>query len=721
MFISKATTTFFRKCLLEEISFFAVFVLFFLVQRLNVIKYFGTRFLGGTSHDAGLYVWLTKEARNSFFNGNFETSSFYPFGKSLAWSDNYILPSLLDSIAGVLGDPLSYNLIFSLTCSLNGYCVFRLTRYITKNYKAALVSGVAFQSFGFLQQHYGHPQLQWVFWIPLGIESFLRFKDVSNVFDFKSLRDKNTAGLLIASCALLGAFLTSVYYSIFLVAAFILLLFAYPVKTASSVYYTLIHSRLVVGLSFVAICGLFYCILPYLSIKHSFGSRNLWEPFYFSASGISYFSASSLSFFYSKTSSFSHAEARLFPGVTVWVLGLLGFCSSVEFLAPFVNFKTFSIRYWHLLLVQMMLFFLILIFSTYEYRLLAVICSWLEVLIFVVELFLVKNNNQIVKQGRALFFIGFIFFCISLGPLGFDAFDENAMGIGRFAFDLLPGFEAIRAVGRAGIVAVLVACIGISFFLARYANRSVFYLAIGALIFIENWHPIVPIEGKSLAPEVLAEKHTATDVLLTLPLVTTLTADKGVGSWSDFSRLNVEAMLWSQDYNWQTMNGYSGQRTYVMERLPYLLRNFPDQESLSYLRRFPNLNFVLYRSSQIKDFDKAVFESAIKSAASSLTLVSHDESGNYFFRLSRQYYMSLHHVLRVPSYCRGLLQFEVSSNQNTSFSVKSSAEELLFKIGIKSERINVNFTKNPLGVMPYEVNLASEGGFFIKNVFFGCL
>src|SRR5690606_29944065 len=68
------------------------------IWRFSALLHISTHYIGGFQGDAGLYSWLTNLNSQNFLFPWFETNGFYPYGYSLAWSDNFILPSLLASV-----------------------------------------------------------------------------------------------------------------------------------------------------------------------------------------------------------------------------------------------------------------------------------------------------------------------------------------------------------------------------------------------------------------------------------------------------------------------------------------------------------------------------------------------------------------------------------------------------------------------------------------------
>lgn len=693
-----------------QIAFFLLFFLVAAVRKKDELQYINSRYFGGASYDAGLYVWLTEEAYKVFTRFNFHTSAFYPFGYSLAWSDNYILVSSLLRFFSSNNSPFYYNLCLLIVDALNGYCTFRVVQYLCGRSDAALYSGIAFQTFGFLSQHYGHPQLQWFFWIPLATEWYLRTISTRSIL------------CMIGVISLVPiSFATSVYHSIFMVLMLILVSLVYyksSITSVASILYCARWSYFPIGIIFLALGLISY---PYLLVQESFGSRNIGESFYFAANGLSYISASSLSYFYSNLSTLSHAEARLFPGFMFVIFTLI----SIVVTAVAHEESPSCLKFLHIFrsTLLLVLFSLVMVTSCFENRLIGIVtiaASWMLLIVA----FVCCRLKDGQRQAESFFLFGFFtFLIISFGPVFSDVKMSPIPSLGTFVYSVVPGFKGIRAIGRAGLVAIWCASVLNGLILSRLFSRIVPIVLLTVIAFCENWHPIIPVEGLTKVPEML-NRVKENSVFISLPLVGNVDDSGGIKSWREFSGNNIEAMLWARAAGLRTVNGYSGQRTYFMERLPGVLRNFPDGRSFKYLSRIVNLKYVLFRSGLHDNFDRSSFSQRIKRYKRMYRLIEQDESGNYLFKLARSYVRFQNHIVRVPGYCNGTLKMLLDTESPTTFTLKykrqgTRTESSNFKIA-KRSIVSIYLKRSRIGVNPTEIDLAFNSKARFAGIRFEC-
>lgn len=691
-------------------AFFLFFLFVAIVRKKEELPYINYRYFGGASHDAGLYVWLAEEAYKVFTRFNFHTSAFYPFGNSLAWSDNYILVSSVLRAFSSNNSPFYYNLCLIFVDALNGYCTFRVVHYLCGRKDAALYSGVSFQTVGFLSQHYGHPQLQWFFWVPLAVETYLRTISTRSVLS------------LIGLISLVPlSFATSVYHSIFMVLTLILISLVYLKSSITSVFFIFYRARwsyIPISILLIALGLIAY---PYLLVQESFGSRNIGESFYFAANGLSYISASSLSYFYSNLSTLSHAEARLFPGFIFIILTLISIIVTVvtyEDACARLNFFRISCT-----TLVISLFCLVMVTSCFENRLIGIITitgSW--VLLIVTFACCRLKDGQ--RQVESFFLFSFFTFLIlSFGPLFSDVQASPIPSLGTFVYSIVPGFKGIRAIGRAGLVAIWCASVLNGLILSRFTPRMAPILLLTGITFFENWHPVIPVEGLTRVPEMLT-RLPENSVIISLPMVTNLDNSGEIKSWREFSGNNIEAMLWARAAGLRTVNGYSGQRTYLMERLPGVLRNFPDARSFKYLTRIVNLQYVLFRSGLYDNFDRNFFIKRFKRYRRMYRLIDQDENGNYLFKLARSYVRSRNHLLRIPGYCDGALKMLIDPEEATTLAVKykiQGSKMAISKFIIPQKSIlTIHLKRSRIGVNPTEIHLAFNARLRFGEIQFKC-
>ncbi|RIL01799.1 MAG: hypothetical protein DCC75_13495, partial [Proteobacteria bacterium] len=153
-----------------------ILLLVLLLIRASALPQLSSSYIGGFEGDGGLYIWLTQWNLSGLFSLPwFNTKAFYPYTRSLAWSDSYILPSLAAWPLVKLGASLAlaFNLIILIANFLNGFLTYRLAYALTGKQEAALFAGISFMSLSSLTYNLGHPQLQFAFWLPLACHLFL--------------------------------------------------------------------------------------------------------------------------------------------------------------------------------------------------------------------------------------------------------------------------------------------------------------------------------------------------------------------------------------------------------------------------------------------------------------------------------------------------------------------------------------------------------------------
>jgi hypothetical protein len=584
-------------------------------------------FMGGASGDAGLYVWLIKSNLRDLFRIQwFSTTAFYPYTLSLGWSDNYILPSLLAAPFLKIGLPLPlvYNFMHLGAMAMNGLSVYVLLTHLTNFPRHAFFGGVAFLSLGVFAAHLGHPQLQWAFFLPLLLVGVTRI-----------IHERSIAAGVLTGLFFVAALATTAYYAVFgavLCAAFL----AAIVLLRPERFVDIRYFRPVIGV----VLGLVPAIpllLPYFAVRGVFGGREIYEAHYFSASPLAYFSASNFSWLYSWTAGWSHAEAQLFPGLVLLILPALTLRRLWE-VRPLRVGLGFSAGFFALIFG---LSFFVRSFP--GLRALIALSSWGLLISYSLVLFrlgrLESQRGFRIFTNRALIaafsWLALLFFFISIGPLGNPEKGQVALGVYQFFYWLFPGFDAVRAIGRAGIVTSLMLVVLHALYLTHYVRATSVFLIITGLVVFENLPKHFPIERLAQKPAIFSRLESIPDVrdaAVVLPLATQFDEYRRVRRWSEYANLNIEAMLWGFDSGRFFVNGYSGQRSKVMKELPWLLAGFPDTRSFAALSRIGGLRYIVFRGDVVPGFNKAAFDKVLKSEPR-LTLVA-VERDSYLFEFS---------------------------------------------------------------------------------------
>lgn len=696
----------------KHLLFASALLLLLLLFRFSALTHFTTHYLGGYEGDAGLYIWLMRHnLRDLFSLPWFDSLSFYPYRGSLAWSDNYILPSLFAAPFFAMGfsETVVVNILLLTASFLNGYITFRLCFRISGESLMSFVAAAAFMTSPLLSFHLGHPQLQFFFWVPLALLQVFRF------LSKPTFLNAALSGLIIFL-----TFLTTVYYSVFAVLAILVILgTVYLLRPA-------FFSRDIIRKFFLGFAlGLFPVlpfVIPYLKVRSTFGERGIYEAYYFAANSWSYISSVASSFLYKVSAEFSHSEAHLFPGLLVFALAVMAFIRLAD---------TRSLRK----IVGSFLFFLMTVFILSFFsperwaNSISAVFLWVILALFIM---LVSTLGKLERKlGVSLITarsfiaifsaIALVFFIISLGPLGNPEKGQWAIAPYRLLYEVFPGFNSIRAVGRSGIMVYFAFCILGGLALSNINKKSKIGMAVllpTFFILVENYTEEFPLQTKSVAPPVyssLAKENISPGVLISLPLATTLDKNNEVVSWSEFARMNVNYMNWSFDSGHPIVNGYSGQKTKIMREFPRELKDFPSQRSLMALSRISGLRYIIYNSAYQKDFNAAAFEAALKTFSHKLKLIERDQAGAYLIELNGEIYLNEDLYLLVPANNSKDLNFEMSSthyiNDNkATVEIMNEEEGKLTKIGSieikldgKREKFNIPLTEMPNRIRPLKV------------------
>jgi hypothetical protein len=188
-----------------------------------LLTVFSTRFIGhpfGDTYEYAGLIWWMKHALQTGAPLFFQPLLAYPDGLSAAYLWSIPLqsfPAWLFALAMPL--PAAFNLSILLTLALNGWSMFFLVSYLTKNRAAAWVSGLVFMAFPTFQGQLaaGHIGLlqQWA--VPLFIYALLRLRESGE-------RRWMIYGAVFFVVSLLGSSLNLIYVMFPVTAAFFCLL-----------------------------------------------------------------------------------------------------------------------------------------------------------------------------------------------------------------------------------------------------------------------------------------------------------------------------------------------------------------------------------------------------------------------------------------------------------------------------------------------------------------
>lgn len=643
----------------EVLAILGLLVVLALVRFKTLIN-IDSLFLGSIDGDAGLYVWLMRtNIRDLLELPWFSKTAFYPYAQSMAWSDNFILPSLIATPLFNHGasNQLAFNLIILLSTFLNGYFTFRLCFRITGDGVSSFAGGIIFMTIPYLSFQLGHPQLQFFFFIPLSFIFLFSYFAKRRIID----------GIGIGLCMFLS-FLCCIYYTIYIAIAlaiiFTLTLLLKP-RAFSTFEIFKLATSIVVGL-----IPVIPFLIPYLAVQDTFGERKLYEAYKFAASAWSYFSSPPESFIYSITSSFTHSEAYLFPGLVILALASQSFVRLSE-AKPLA-----SIAHKLLLTVILSMTFSFVNHSTNQLgwpRFATALSFWLS-LYYLARLAITLGQLEIklgfptlTQRNMICIFSGLalVFMIFSFGPLGNPEKKHIALSPFRFVFDYVPGISAVRAVSRYGIMTsfslVILAVFAISKMRTSAKLRSVAMVALIAAM-VENVQTSYPLSSPQPPPDIfrmLPELESTRAAAIALPFAGQLKPTGEIDSWSQYAKLNLTYLLWAQDSMMPLVNGYSGQTTKLMNDLPRALKDFPSIRAMKKLASIAGLRYVIYNSRLVPKFDASVFHKQMRELEPNLRIISNDDWGTYLIELDDESTVDGEFELIIPAKEEGILSFEL--------------------------------------------------------------
>jgi hypothetical protein len=107
----------------------------------------------------------------------FDANIFYPYTSTLAYSEHMLPQSLVALVlsSGVDNPVLVHNILLVLSFLCAGLCMYLYSRYLTKSWAAGIVAGIIFAFSPFMMSHLSHLQVLATCGIPLAFLFLLRF------------------------------------------------------------------------------------------------------------------------------------------------------------------------------------------------------------------------------------------------------------------------------------------------------------------------------------------------------------------------------------------------------------------------------------------------------------------------------------------------------------------------------------------------------------------
>ena len=633
---------------LNDLLIFILYLFSIFLFRTPLIKAIRSEYFAGDRYDPGLYVWLVKSNIENFFkwpSAGFDAPMFYPFGKALAYSDNYFFPSLLCKVFLFFTSEfvLSYNFSLLLAFLLNAYVTFCLVRYLVDNQWIAFVCGFVFLSLPFFAAHLGHPQIQFAFVLPgvlLQSLRFCRYRLKHNAFGI---------GLWVVI-----AFFSSVYYAFFCI-----LLCALTLLSYSILRFDTIRLRDIWTLFFynaLSMLLLLFASLPYMAVRDAFGRRPLEEIKRLSIDLLSYISAPPGNQYWGAlTHHFLHYEGHLFSGISTLIFASLALLL-YSLPSKFLRLGKLAAIFLSLTIISTTLLkrFSDGVVTRDNHFTLLVLPYWLLMfvgisflLVLAVYSFRRREDHSNPSKRRelteieylAIFsFIAFFFLFTSLGIISGG---KQYSGLFLVLHKWLPGFNALRAVGRFGIVSDLLIIVLAAYGLKRVISLSWFSKPVNAKALVIAYLFICAVElkhlrwpvGKSGKPskvykmlESIPRRENC--AVVAIPMYTGGTGNMG------YIHNQTEYMDWLQASTMPMVNGYSGNIPKFHQRLKSRLSKFPDENSLFNLSRMPELCYIVFNSKKERGFNQQKFEETLAKYSDQLKVLKRDEQGNYLIELT---------------------------------------------------------------------------------------
>lgn len=632
----------------DKICCVVILLLALFMLRPNVFFMINEKIIGGASGDSGLYYYLAKSFIRNFTSVSFfQTSMYYPYGYTLAWSDNFILPSAFINFLNLFFSfNASYNLCFIFTWILNGFCCFLLLYLLTGSKVYSILPSTLFCINSSLCFLVGHPQLQFVFFIPLGIYYFLKYI----IYQKKSYT-------YILGFIIFLTFITAVYYAVFL--CFIIFFIGISLLVLKPKY--ILRFKLIFNFikgTLLGISPLLLCVFPYINVKKAFSVRAFYEAYAFSSTLLSYFSGSPFSVLYSNFH-FSHSESLSFVGF-VPLLSLILCTFTISKGSKL--FKRFLFIFFVLFLIGSILTEFILPTNYYAYA--SSIFLWSAYLVLFLMMNKLKNleynENFYILSNRGLV-LTFLFLLTSLiflsfGPLGSEVTKVIPTGLYTVMYYIFPGVNAIRAIGRVGIVVILVMYIlfSLNFYLLSKHKKYLTYIFV--LLCIFNFYE-EKVSFFQMQPSISFNKYAHINkVINKLPKNKTLIylPMQDYDSKTEditYANVNVSYMINSLNHNHSIVNGYSGQRGRTAKSYPDKMKNFPDERSINTLTYNYNLKYIVYDGNLNKKFNKDEFEKKVESLSTRLKVIT-KKNNIYLIKYIGSFENRSSYSLSVPKYLK---------------------------------------------------------------------
>ena len=593
--------------------------------------------LGGTN-DPPLFTWILSTVASALYedpSSLFEGGIFYPYGRSISFSEPLILPALLVAapVEALSGNPiLAYNVTLLVFMSLSAWAAWYAGFRFSGSHAGAFVTAIVFAYSSYKIGYYNFLNIHLSFALPLSFVFFATFLETNR---FIPLLVSIVLLALQASTIWYGALPLGIVLALFTVFYFLLRPGFWPISNALK----LAAAAVVLALLVAPVAA------PYFSTHSEMDFvRSLAEVDKFRADLLSLLDSGLHSRWQRMVD--SGREPGLFVGFMCLGLALIGIVgalirsSRAEHLIGRAALTALSIA---VLTTIVTIFYRSLCFVRDQDA--SVECGPLSFLsgalliIFMVLVVAVGVGSRRARRGRALdrhewalVSFGFVLFGIALvlGPEIHVADQPAGPGLYSYLFEWVPGFKGLRISIRLAFVYLffigLLAALGVAAIGTRLSQRGRHWLWLAPIISCLELMP-APLNYDVFAfdapPSVYQALASDPDsgVVLELP-----TFDEHRDSLY---------MLWSLSHGRKLVNGVSGFYPPHIQPLATLARTLPNRRNIEPLLNIHELRFLVVHLDALNDVEvqNAWIKLAVDTPPGLVFIDQYDEA--LLFKVSR--------------------------------------------------------------------------------------
>jgi len=556
-----------------------------------------------------ILAWDVRQITNMDIKNLFNANIFYPYRRTLAYSEHMFSNSLIAlPILAFSGNPiLAYNFILVLSFILNGFGMYLLAYYFTRDRDASIFSGFVYAFSPFMFDHLSHLQIISAWGIPFSL-----------LFLHKFLDQEKCKNLLLFTFFYLFQILSNGYYAFYLTLFACFFIIYHTIKRRKYREMNFLVKMSLMVMIVVLIAGPFF--YQYWLFRKETGFVRISVAH---ADILSYFATSGINRIYGKITAFlPRNESALFTGFTTAGLALIGlrsFYTKKPKLAPRGPERHPMIFIFYFVLILLFLIAILIaitggfkgnIFGFYVqatnsfgvlgyavYLLLLRIILDKRLRFRVISLF---PDNIKDANIKIYFFIMILSFLFTLGPeIHFLGKGTMLYGPYLLLYKFVPGVDGLRVPSRFFIFFILsigiFAAIGLKIILAKFGGWRKY--ACWALFLLAT-----AVEYLSI-PIVLAEIPTMDNIP---PIYLWLAKKEG-----DFSIIELPLprkdqppwvlecpRVYYSSYHWKKIfNGYSGYFPPLYEEMRKRMQEYPMEQNIDELKNL-GIRYIIVHTSE---------------------------------------------------------------------------------------------------------------------------